>query len=162
LKKLVYRSFNEYLQSPVWFSFVERFRLNKGLKCAVCGTEGSVVLKHRNHERLGKEEFEDVVPLCKSHVPKIGEYIKSITQSKGAGVLLKGIHPINLNPRKTKSIPAIGIARKKQYHKQWLAQGSVCPECKAPMKPNCGYTSCIRCKRKKAKQEIETKQCTRG
>lgn len=65
--RLGYATYEEYLKSPHW----ERFRRSyyasgRPSKCSVCG-DRLVQLHHVTYRRLGRERFDDVVPLCRVH-----------------------------------------------------------------------------------------------
>lgn len=55
----------EHINSRKW----QRLRRNKfiesGHKCEECGREWELDVHHRTYERLGSEEMEDLVVLCK-------------------------------------------------------------------------------------------------
>lgn len=57
-----------YKDGMVWRRFVAKYRSSSTALqvCYVCGHE-RVALHHRTYERMGKERFEDIVPLCTTH-----------------------------------------------------------------------------------------------
>ena len=61
------KEYVNYLNSPVWrerrISAIER----SGNKCSVCGEEDYLEVHHKTYERLGFENPNDLVVLCKAH-----------------------------------------------------------------------------------------------
>lgn len=69
LKSLGYATYSEYLLSPAWLEVRARYRRSgRPQGCFLCGTEiPPIVLHHRTYERVGEEELDDLVPLCRGH-----------------------------------------------------------------------------------------------
>ncbi len=77
LRRLGFATYGEYLASPHWLAFRERYRASgASMKCAVCGV-GRIQLHHHTYERLGAESLEDVTPLCRPHHEAVHAWLKS-------------------------------------------------------------------------------------
>lgn len=72
-KKLNYY---EYMASEAWGE--KRFQRMKadGFKCARCGSESSLQVHHLTYERLGHEDMDDLITLCKSCHAKSHKKVK--------------------------------------------------------------------------------------
>lgn len=77
LRSLGFGSYAEYLQSQHWHEFRARYKAN-GLRmtCLVCST-GPIQLHHQTYARLGREQFDDVIPVCRTHHVAIHDWLKS-------------------------------------------------------------------------------------
>lgn len=77
LNELGFGSYADYLDSPHWLGFRERYR-SSGLpmRCKVCGLN-RIQLHHHTYERLGREELADVTPLCRDHHESVHEWLKT-------------------------------------------------------------------------------------
>lgn len=65
LRKLGFRDYKHYLESPEWRSVRVRHRDIHGERCGLCDTdEGTRHLHHMTYERVGQEELSDLVLLC--------------------------------------------------------------------------------------------------
>lgn len=73
-----------YLTSPHWVSFRDHYRSNNDYSCFVCKGAADD-LHHVVYTRIGCEEFDDVVPLCRSCHKHTHNAVKS-------GVALKNAH----------------------------------------------------------------------
>lgn len=70
--------YEEYIVSDEWYKKRTAIVDLKGKKCAICGSENNIVIHHLNYDSLGHEEennFEDVVPLCKTCHSKIHDFL---------------------------------------------------------------------------------------
>ena len=77
LKALGFENYEEYLASPHWQDFKERYRDSvRRQHCAVCCGK-PVQLHHHTYERLGAEELSDVIPLCRDHHTSVHEWLKA-------------------------------------------------------------------------------------
>lgn len=57
--------YREYLESPAWRELRYRILTQRGRRCEACGDRGvTLQVHHRNYERLGHEEPEDLQILC--------------------------------------------------------------------------------------------------
>lgn len=66
--QLGFNNYADYLSGVHWKRFKSAYRKCKlrPQTCLVCGDK-DVDLHHQTYERLGRERFEDVVPLCRTH-----------------------------------------------------------------------------------------------
>lgn len=81
IKQSKYNSYEEYLKSKEWNDFKRRFnksdRIIEMLKeynhciCEYCGEDKDLILHHLTYKRLGCEEFEDVVLICRNCHSKV-------------------------------------------------------------------------------------------
>ena len=63
---LGYRDYNGYTSSHHWGDFKRRWFEHNERKCDFCGSEENIQLHHKTYERLGRERFKDVQPLCRT------------------------------------------------------------------------------------------------
>ena len=83
LAELGYADYADYLQGTHWRHFRYEFYRQKDLVfCECCGNEDprGIALHHKTYERLGREQFDDVLMLCEdchdrvhSHAGEIGQ-----------------------------------------------------------------------------------------
>ncbi len=67
LAALGFSSYSEYLASPIWATFKNKYReSNRPQRCLVCKSD-QIELHHHNYDNLGKELLSDVDPLCRTH-----------------------------------------------------------------------------------------------
>lgn len=67
LEKAGFPSYQSYLASEHWKSFRAFFLSRKENQvCKICGAK-TVEVHHRTYHRLGKEQFGDVISLCRFH-----------------------------------------------------------------------------------------------
>ena len=59
------REYDEYINSKEWQVRRENFYSKHGKVCRCCGSTENIDLHHLNYNRLGYEEDEDLVPLCR-------------------------------------------------------------------------------------------------
>lgn len=59
-----YQSYQDYIHSSEWKEFRSRYFQVCHRKCRVCDAHNIIVLHHLTYDRVGQEEFGDVVPLC--------------------------------------------------------------------------------------------------
>ena len=64
-KKWTKKNYAEYLNSSHWFNFKRAYYKKHKRICSYCGSKVNIHLHHLTYKRIGKETFEDVVPLCK-------------------------------------------------------------------------------------------------
>ncbi len=100
------KTYAEYLLSPMWQDFRTRYLRTEERVCLVCG--GSrVQLHHLTYERLGREEFGDVVPLCQPHHEAVHNWLrkhkKCVGESDAAIKVLKRV-----------KVPKVKAPKKKQ------------------------------------------------
>jgi hypothetical protein len=65
VQKLGYANYEEYLKSDHWQDIRRRWRETYGYRCP-CGSTLFLHLHHKTYKRLGKEELEDLIYLCRS------------------------------------------------------------------------------------------------
>lgn len=63
LRELGYDSYDDYLRSPAWRDVRRRYRESDLPQVCMCGSV-NVQLHHTTYERVGREELEDLLPLC--------------------------------------------------------------------------------------------------
>jgi hypothetical protein len=77
LNKLGFDTYGEYLSSPHWLAFRESYRRSgQSMRCRVC-SKRRIQLHHRSYFNLGREQFADVVPLCRDHHTAVHEWLKA-------------------------------------------------------------------------------------
>lgn len=60
-----YSQYNEYLQSSHWKDIRRQRLAMDGFQCSICGTAKNLEVHHLTYERLGHEDLDDLVSLCK-------------------------------------------------------------------------------------------------
>lgn len=77
LSKLGFDSYKSYLESDHWKEFRSRY-LSSGMPraCRVCNSR-RIELHHINYDRIGNEEFSDIMPLCAGHHEQVHAKLKS-------------------------------------------------------------------------------------
>lgn len=65
LQALGYGSYDDYLASAAWRAVRDRYREERPWLCNVCGEAESLHLHHRTYERVGQEDLDDLMPLCR-------------------------------------------------------------------------------------------------
>jgi hypothetical protein len=63
LRRMGFKTYDEYLASPYWLAFRQRLLSERGA-CDDCGTRQSLQLHHLSYARLGAEVAADVRVLC--------------------------------------------------------------------------------------------------
>ncbi len=82
LKALGFEKYDDYLNSPHWKQFRQRYvQAGNNLICVVCGTMQRIQLHHVTYERLGCERFSDVRPLCEPHHHQVHACLKADKQT---------------------------------------------------------------------------------
>lgn len=61
---LGYESYGDYLRSSAWRALRRRYAEERPWLCHICGAEQGLHLHHRTYERVGREELDDLMPLC--------------------------------------------------------------------------------------------------
>lgn len=108
LVALGYPTYDQYLRGEWWQSFRDKYFKSKRTKkvCACCRVPNfSIELHHQTYIRLGREQLNDVIPLCREHHELVHELVKEkyrgkIEYSRAAVALLsprkgrrrKGLH----------------------------------------------------------------------
>ncbi len=69
-RKIVYSA---YIQSRAWKIMRQRRLSLDGGKCQVCGSNFELDVHHKTYKRLGHENMDDLVTLCRPHHRKIHE-----------------------------------------------------------------------------------------
>lgn len=64
LREVGYDTYAAYLKSPAWRDLKARYRASDRPQICMCG-EVKVDLHHTTYERVGREELDDLVPLCR-------------------------------------------------------------------------------------------------
>lgn len=62
-----------YMKSPEWKKNRYPALVRDGFKCAMCGTAKNLVVHHITYERLGHEDMDDLITLCKDCHAKVHE-----------------------------------------------------------------------------------------
>ncbi len=76
LEWLGHRSYESYLASEYWALFKEQYqKSDRPQSCLVCSSP-QIELHHHTYERLGKELFTDIDPLCTLHHHQVHELLK--------------------------------------------------------------------------------------
>jgi hypothetical protein len=65
LREVGYDSYDAYLKSAAWRDVKERYRASDLPQICMCGAT-EVDLHHVTYDRVGREELEDFVPLCRA------------------------------------------------------------------------------------------------
>lgn len=60
-------AYKAYINSDAWKDVRKRYRRERPWACAVCGAKRGLHLHHRTYLRLGREELDDLIPLCQKH-----------------------------------------------------------------------------------------------
>lgn len=68
-----YVDYQEYINSPEWKATSRRRMRMDGFQCAICGTAKNLAVHHITYERLGREEMDDLITLCKNCHSKVHE-----------------------------------------------------------------------------------------
>lgn len=97
LTELGFATYDDYLMSPHWTGFRERYRAERPTKCRLCHRTDTQ-LHHVTYERLGCEKLDDVVPLCRTHHVAVHEWLvesgkKFVRHTKEAIRVLRGRTP---------------------------------------------------------------------
>ena len=68
-----YVDYKDYLESELW-AVIKRvvFKI-RGYRCEICGTAKNLTVHHLTYDRIGAEELEDLLVVCKSCHRKIHE-----------------------------------------------------------------------------------------
>jgi 5-methylcytosine-specific restriction endonuclease McrA len=121
LKKLGHNTYYEYLQSDHWKEFRKKYyRSRKRKSCTLCKSRNDIHLHHITYNRLGREQLNDVIPLCGECHELIHEHLTNKYQSKvehtnSVIALLRAEQPIRGIPlhrstnRRGRRARAIGI-----------------------------------------------------
>ena len=68
-----YVDYHEYIKSPAWKERArKRMRMDR-FQCSVCGTAKNLAVHHITYERLGHEDMDDLITLCKDCHAKVHE-----------------------------------------------------------------------------------------
>lgn len=88
--------YHAYLKSKEWQIKRQAVLMWWGYKCALCGSKEHIEVHHNTYERVGKELFSDLIPLCdpchtRQHgLPgtpgKIMAFLDNIAQQIKAGI----------------------------------------------------------------------------
>jgi hypothetical protein len=110
LKALGFHSYEAYLNSNHWIDFKKRYAAaGLSMVCAVCNIT-PVQLHHITYERLGCEEFIDVIPLCRTHHNALHDWLKQYKKGnvsashKGIAFLKSQISPHKSKKSKSQTI----------------------------------------------------------
>jgi hypothetical protein len=125
LTRLGFSSYDQYLASEHWTNFRKRYcRSARPQHCLVC-QDRNFQLHHCTYDRLGKENLDDVVPLCSPHHDAVHLWLKStgrvfVEHSHEAidhlvNVLAKQIKPAKQDREQKKQ------SRRERKNAQWLA-----------------------------------------
>ena len=77
IASLGFASYDEYLRSPHWQSFRRVYLAAAGWKGCHCCGEPKVELHHQSYARLGHEEPDDVIPLCRGCHERLHTLLKA-------------------------------------------------------------------------------------
>ena len=72
-KKAGFVDYHEYIQSDEWREKRKEKLIQADYQCEKCGTGKNLVVHHITYDRLGNEEMDDLVVLCKTHHNKTHE-----------------------------------------------------------------------------------------
>ena len=65
--------YSAYMNSPEWKKNRYPALVRDGFKCAMCGTAKNLIVHHITYERLGHENMDDLITLCKGCHAKVHE-----------------------------------------------------------------------------------------
>lgn len=68
-----YIDYHAYLNTEQWHRLKRQRILFDRLQCAMCGTAKNLQVHHITYERLGREELDDLITLCKECHAKVHE-----------------------------------------------------------------------------------------
>jgi hypothetical protein len=71
--------YSAYIQSRAWKIMRQRRLSLDGGKCQVCGSELDLNIHHKTYERLGHENLDDLVTLCRHHHYQVHEDSQLVT-----------------------------------------------------------------------------------
>lgn len=155
LARLGFASYDDYLRSGHWITFRLRWLNSPATthRCLVCDHD-EVELHHVNYERLGAEEFSDVVPLCKACHCLVHEWLDKHNRKVSDSHIPIGI----MRERYLRILERDAIKDRRKSDK--LKKGHVfCPLCnkhRKHNKPLCG--SCLSLSpNKRPKPKVDTK-----
>ncbi len=60
-------NYSKYIASDSWKETRREFKKKEIIMCWVCGSEKNIQIHHLNYKRVGRENPEDLVPLCGHH-----------------------------------------------------------------------------------------------
>lgn len=72
--------YRQYIESDAWKRKRERRLIHDGYRCKLCGSAKNLQVHHVTYERLGFEQMDDLVTLCKDCHESVHE--KDITRRK--------------------------------------------------------------------------------
>ena len=81
LRELGYSSYAAYLKGPEWTEFKKRYQASNRIQTCKACSNPKVSLHHVTYYRVGKEELDDVVPLCERHHDQVHRWLKSNKKS---------------------------------------------------------------------------------
>lgn len=65
LKEIGFRTYREYLSSPLWAGVRDRFRKSRPAHCEICGlADVRLSVHHKTYKRLGYEHARDLALIC--------------------------------------------------------------------------------------------------
>lgn len=68
-----YSRYSGYIQSSHWKDIRRQRLAMDGFQCSICGTAKNLEVHHLTYERLGHEDLDDLVSLCKRCHAKVHE-----------------------------------------------------------------------------------------
>jgi len=68
-------NYSEYLNTKHWVALRSKFKSKQVKECVMCGSIKNLNIHHMTYERLGNENFDDLVFLCKDCHTKLHEAI---------------------------------------------------------------------------------------
>jgi len=61
-----YVDYKDYLESDLWAAIKKVLFRHRGYKCEICGTGKNLTVHHLTYDRIGAENLDDLLVVCKS------------------------------------------------------------------------------------------------
>lgn len=104
LRQLGYRDYDEYLRSPEWAEVKRRYRASDLPQDCFCGETEGLHLHHLTYERVGREQLDDLTPLC----PRCHSMVHVLERRGDIALDLKGLVSERRAKRYQRNTPAPG------------------------------------------------------
>lgn len=115
--------YDAYMASPAWQERVEAYFSTVPKLCMACLSPEAVSLHHVTYERLGAEDDDDLMPLCRTHHLALHDYADLHPELDLATASLSWLRLYRGEP---------ALARQPRNHDRYEAQITVeCPRCHA-------------------------------
>jgi 5-methylcytosine-specific restriction endonuclease McrA len=69
-------SYADYLKTDWWMALRTKAYKKAGYRCQLCNNRNNIAVHHRTYERLGNEDLDDLIVLCKECHGKFHEVLK--------------------------------------------------------------------------------------